>query len=687
MAYSSADKRRVFLAYRTVFIGPHAQIRKSKKVKEVIEQHKNSFKPLIKDFGFDHVAEIVKYLLDQRVFESELRAKIAFPELFQTSQARDIQRTASENDAARSVAEALEELASTGERGEYENDLEPAAKGSPSLYPSYLPYKAQHIILTTVQRQLEECCFDYAVKWLPSLLEEQKWDCAEAVELTKWTRILAKRCDKLPASAIDNDSEIPLEKVFFSTNVLRHTAVHRLSTTARATYDMIQSASRLAQTLGDHTRAAELENLQLEIGSRIRDMELNKNFLENRLDEQLQVISEQRAELDRKEKEAIATMLQDDQENKLLIGSFLEDAVKITFRRLGDGGPGASKNKSMVENPESAEESGDTPDYQEFGARLSGAKRYCAKSPRTIRRQQGILQRSCPIPSLGISPLLLVTVKTPKSNYRGGTMGTLESNLYLGSVSSPSPELLKPSSSKCITHQVRPVDPSLGFLDIPREIRDEIYGFLFHSDSPIYPSNSRAGISPFTSLLRTNKQIYAEAVEVLYGSNTFQIRGDPAWKSVELLNLVGTQTRNDYTTFRSQVCLGRHHLKRLYIPSHGIGLDRLKHIFSLLKHFPNLEYLEVVYLGLSPKLDMDVVSVCRLLWDRRPLFANFGGNFVLRKRINYYQAEDVSWMVRERPYTNWTRIVEDENRLHVWKNSDGIERLAEVVDAPQNIPE
>jgi len=94
---------------------------------------------------------------------------------------------------------------------------------------------------------------------------------------------------------------------------------------------MIQSALRLARTLSDHSRAVELENLHLELGSRIRDMELNKNFLENRLDEQLHALSEQRAELDRKEKEAIATMLQEDQENKLLVGSFLEDAVKITF--------------------------------------------------------------------------------------------------------------------------------------------------------------------------------------------------------------------------------------------------------------------------------------------------------------------------------------------------------------------
>lgn len=117
MASSAADRRRVFLAYRTVFTGPQAQIRKSRKVREVVEQHKSSFKPLIKDFGLNKVVEIVKTLLDQRVFESEFKAKIAFPELFQTSPARDVQRNESENDAAQSAAEALEELTSGSEHG------------------------------------------------------------------------------------------------------------------------------------------------------------------------------------------------------------------------------------------------------------------------------------------------------------------------------------------------------------------------------------------------------------------------------------------------------------------------------------------------------------------------------------------------------------------------------------------
>ncbi len=74
----------------------------------------------------------------------------------------------------------------------------------------------------------------------------------------------------------------------------------------------MQSAARLAKTLGDLPRASQLERLHLEIENWLRDVEINKNFLENRLDEQLREISEQRTELDRKEQEAIATMLKGD---------------------------------------------------------------------------------------------------------------------------------------------------------------------------------------------------------------------------------------------------------------------------------------------------------------------------------------------------------------------------------------
>jgi hypothetical protein len=116
MAYSAADKRRVYLACRAIFTGNNAQLRKQKKIRELVDKRKSSLGPLIKDFGATKVVDILRILLEGRIFESELKAKIEFPELFHSSIERDVQRAASENEAARSAAEALEEIASLEER-------------------------------------------------------------------------------------------------------------------------------------------------------------------------------------------------------------------------------------------------------------------------------------------------------------------------------------------------------------------------------------------------------------------------------------------------------------------------------------------------------------------------------------------------------------------------------------------
>lgn len=143
--HSSADKRRVYLAFRTVFTGPNAQLRKPKKVCEVIEVRKHVFRPLIKDFGLEKVIEIVIILLNSRIFESELKAKVTFPELFRTSPSHDIQRTESEKDAVRSEAEALEDILSADEaedRGDIhrdeDKDEDRAESKSNNLYTLFL---------------------------------------------------------------------------------------------------------------------------------------------------------------------------------------------------------------------------------------------------------------------------------------------------------------------------------------------------------------------------------------------------------------------------------------------------------------------------------------------------------------------------------------------------------------------
>lgn len=67
-----------------------------------------------------------------------------------------------------------------------------------------------------------------------------------------------------------------------------------------------------------------------------------------------------------------------------------------------------------------------------------------------------------------------------------------------------------------------------GFLDVPRELRDAIYELALVAEDPIdvFPSrvspiSSRPkGLSP--ALLRISRQIYNEAITVLYGLNTFR---------------------------------------------------------------------------------------------------------------------------------------------------------------------
>jgi DNA anti-recombination protein RmuC len=208
--------------------------------------------------------------------------------------------------------------------------------------------------LTAAQHVLEECCFDFGRRLLPKILEDHGWDCAEAVELSIWTRILADASHLLSLHALEARG-ILLKDILSSACNLRNTAVHRLPTTARGISQFVQSALRLAETLQDNHRAAQLEELHHNIDSRIKAMELNKNVLEDTLNSQLQEIQRQREELDNKEKELIATMLKEDHENQSLIGSSLEESVRKIFEHRPEVANYLEKNQGSPEAKEDGE--------------------------------------------------------------------------------------------------------------------------------------------------------------------------------------------------------------------------------------------------------------------------------------------------------------------------------------------
>lgn len=116
------NQRLVYLHCASVFKGDRAQIRKLKKVTEVLTRYRKSIKTLTNEFSLATIAPVAKALLDREVFASEARAKLHFPELFQPSETQEAEREASEAEAARIEAEAVQEAIVTSDE-ECEEEL------------------------------------------------------------------------------------------------------------------------------------------------------------------------------------------------------------------------------------------------------------------------------------------------------------------------------------------------------------------------------------------------------------------------------------------------------------------------------------------------------------------------------------------------------------------------------------
>jgi hypothetical protein len=73
------DERLVYLALKNTFKGADAQVRKTKKVRELIQKTQQNIdvRDLIKEHNIDNVCNVAKALLEQQIFESTLVSDIA----------------------------------------------------------------------------------------------------------------------------------------------------------------------------------------------------------------------------------------------------------------------------------------------------------------------------------------------------------------------------------------------------------------------------------------------------------------------------------------------------------------------------------------------------------------------------------------------------------------------------------
>jgi hypothetical protein len=105
------DERVVYLALKNVFKGPNAGVRQPKTIRKLINksQDQGDVADLIKSHNIDTICNTTRVLLTEQIFESTLKAKIRFPEVFDVSPAQSAEREASEVEAAKNEANAIKD--------------------------------------------------------------------------------------------------------------------------------------------------------------------------------------------------------------------------------------------------------------------------------------------------------------------------------------------------------------------------------------------------------------------------------------------------------------------------------------------------------------------------------------------------------------------------------------------------
>ncbi|KAF4631565.1 hypothetical protein G7Y89_g6566 [Cudoniella acicularis] len=371
MSDTYLDKERVYVAYRDIFKGKLAKLRKRNKIRNVVEKHKDHFhhKQLTDSMDADKTCRILGDLLAARLFESESAVEATFPALFSPAEfgngtaliakceedgfegecgQRDrtnsdappfpdtlpspdtpIPNSASSESAptvrqhridrqsgrirkpTRATTKPTRAILQVGEGKEavpkeaFREDREKSNEvprhtrdcNIIPTNPTYLPFRLQHLILTQTQRLLEECCYNFAENWFPSLLEANGWEAPEAVELTEWWKTLSKY--NIPTTAIDLSHGQSLAVLFKRVKSIRHCAVHRHpQIPVKKVEEMVQNAWLLSLALRDDSRATQLLHWHKELKSLVAHLQVRTNSQKDAAEAELRDIHKAKVEIE-----------------------------------------------------------------------------------------------------------------------------------------------------------------------------------------------------------------------------------------------------------------------------------------------------------------------------------------------------------------------------------------------------
>ena len=150
-------------------------------------------------------------------------------------------------------------------------------------------------------------------------------------------------------------------EILFDTSIIRHSAVHRLRTSAAGILNMLGAAITFAEAHNDSKRAERVTEIKRRLEASVEEIVQHQNLLERKLTDQLEDLARRRAELDELERSSIEEMLATDQEQRTEIGSafesFLVGSEQVSnpcacdhTRSLGTSKTDSEAGETMVTN-------------------------------------------------------------------------------------------------------------------------------------------------------------------------------------------------------------------------------------------------------------------------------------------------------------------------------------------------
>ena len=173
-----------------------------------------------------------------------------------------------------------------------------------------------------------------------------------------------KYAKSLPPSAIKPIAGKSIAQILFGTSTLRHSAVHRLSTSAAGIVNMLSAAITFAEALNDSKRAEKIAEMKMQLEASIEEIVQHQNLLERKLTDQLEDIARRRAELDKLEKSSIEEMLAADRKQRAEVGSAFQ-SVRIGSQQVSN--PCACSPAPSFDRPKADSEAGENIESSEIG--------------------------------------------------------------------------------------------------------------------------------------------------------------------------------------------------------------------------------------------------------------------------------------------------------------------------------